>query len=89
MGGGDGVEGTNKMDVSSGFVSSGTFSSAEEGPRGLPLVNRPIMSRAAGYTEWNLVAGGGKKSSYRARARGLLLARGGVCCESGRLLRHR
>jgi hypothetical protein len=39
----DGVEGTNKMEVSSGFVSSGALSSAEEGPRGLPFVKRPIM----------------------------------------------
>ena len=39
----NGVEGTNKMEVSSGFVSSGALSSAEEGPRGLPLVKRPIM----------------------------------------------
>jgi hypothetical protein len=38
-----GVEGTNKIEVSSGFVSSGALSSAEEGPRGLPLVKRPIM----------------------------------------------
>ena len=47
--GGDGVEGTNKIEVSSGFVSSGAFSSAAEGPRGLPLVKRPIMTRAAGW----------------------------------------
>lgn len=39
----NGVEGTNKIEVSSGFVSSGALSSAEEGPRGLPLVKRPIM----------------------------------------------
>ena len=43
---GDGVVGTDKMEVSSGFVSSGTLSSAEEGPRGLPLVNRPIISNS-------------------------------------------
>lgn len=36
------------MEVSSGLVSSGTLSSAaEEGPRGLPLVNRPIMFEEA------------------------------------------
>lgn len=40
-----GAEGTNKIEVSSGFVSSGALSSAEEGPRGLPLVKRPIMAR--------------------------------------------
>ena len=39
----EGVVGTDKMEVSSGFVSSGTLSSAEEGPRGLPLVNKPII----------------------------------------------
>lgn len=47
----DGVEGTNKIEVSSGFVSSGALSSAEEGPRGLPLVKRPIMYRAAVWME--------------------------------------
>lgn len=39
----NGAEGTNKIEVSSGFVSSSTLSSADEGPRGLPLVKRPIM----------------------------------------------
>lgn len=39
----NGAEGTNKIEVSSGFVSSGALSSADEGPRGLPLVKRPIM----------------------------------------------
>jgi hypothetical protein len=39
----NGVEGTNKIEVSSGLVSSGALSSAEDGPRGLPLVKRPIM----------------------------------------------
>lgn len=43
----NGVEGTNKIEVSSGFVSSGALSLAEEGPRGLPLVKRPIMYRVA------------------------------------------
>ena len=37
------VEGTSKIKVLSGLVSSGGLSSAEEGPRGLPLVKRPIM----------------------------------------------
>ena len=37
------VEGTDKIEVSSGFVSSGTLSSAEEDPRGLPLENKPII----------------------------------------------
>jgi len=46
------VEGTNKMEVSSGFVSSGTLSSAEEEPRGLPLEKRPIISETFGCWSW-------------------------------------
>ena len=38
-----GLRGTDKIEVSSGFSSSGTLSSAEEDPRGLPLENRPII----------------------------------------------
>jgi hypothetical protein len=47
----NGVEGTNKMEVSSGLVSSGALSSAEEGPRGLPLVKSPIMY-SGGRCRW-------------------------------------
>ena len=37
------MRGADNIDVSSGFVSSDTLSSAEEDPRGLPLENRPII----------------------------------------------
>jgi hypothetical protein len=56
------VEGTNKIEVSSGFVSSGALSSAEEGPRGLPLVKRPIMYGNVGVWVGELPAGDGASS---------------------------
>jgi hypothetical protein len=47
------------MEVSSGFVSSGALSSAEEGPRGLPFVKRAIMSGNSGCWVWAEYRGGG------------------------------
>lgn len=66
----DRVEGTNKMEVSSGFVSSGAFSSAEEGPRGLPLVKRPIISWKSGYWVWAKYRGGDAKFKLLRTGRG-------------------